>query len=193
MATKGQLTRRGKIRALAPERIAERAAAGLTHGEERAYVRLGVNNTLVITGQDDLSEWDDEELRRGRKRDKHGGWMGKDPVVVPKVLHDELVKRTITKANATMLENLQVAVEMLTTIVSGTDVEPKDKLTAIRMIMDRVMGKDPQKIEVGVEAKWQVAIQAGIVSLPDVLGEGQDGIIDAEYTEEDIDGNEEEE
>jgi hypothetical protein len=180
-----------------PERIAERAAAGMTHGDERAYVRLGVNNTLVITGQDDLSQWDDEELRRGRKRDKHGGWMGKDPVVVPKVLHDELVKRTISKANSTMLENLNIAVEMLTSIVSGTDVEPKDKLTAIRMIMDRVMGKEPQKIEVGGEAKWQVAIQAGIVSLPadgivsDALGGVPSHVIDVESTEEDMDGNEE--
>jgi len=123
--------------------------------------------------------------------------MGKDPVVVPKVLHDELVKRTISKANSTMLENLNIAVDMLTSIVSGTDVEPKDKLTAIRMIMDRVMGKEPQKIEVGGEAKWQVAIQAGIVSLPadgivsDALGGVPSHVIDVESTEEDMDGNEE--
>jgi hypothetical protein len=111
---------------------------------------------------------------------------------VPKALHDELVRRTISKTNQLMVNNLYAAVTVLTEIVSGADIEPKDKLTAIRMIMDRVMGKEPQKIEVSGEAKWQIAIQQGIISLPDALGgEPDDYAIDTTYEEED-DGIEEE-
>jgi hypothetical protein len=179
---------RAKRAAYYPNKIAGRAARGEARPNEQAVVRMGTAATQVLIGQDDLSTWDDEELRRGRRRHKSGAFLGKDPMAVPKALHDELVRRTLAKANKLMVENLQVAIETLTGIVVGADVEPKDKLVAIRMIMDRVMGKDPQKIEIGGEAKWQIAIQNGIVSIPEMMGgDPDDGIIDVEsvYDEED--------
>jgi hypothetical protein len=62
-------------------------------------------------------------------------------------------------------------------VVKGQDVEDKDRLKAISMIMDRVMGKTPEKIEATVETPpWQVAIQGAIVSIKasDILGDSED-------------------
>jgi hypothetical protein len=164
------------------EAIRGRKLMGKNVEDDRAFIRVGKRNTQVLIGADDLSTWTDEELRRGRQMDKNGRWQGKDPVIVPKVIHDELVRRTLAKANALMRDNLEKAVEVLTEIVVGADVEPKDKLTAIKIIMDRVMGKEPQKVHLSGEAKWQVALHAGIVSLPDALGDPD--YIDVNETDE---------
>lgn len=165
--------------------IQRKQEEGRAHGKERGLVRMGVTNTNVLTGKEDISTWDDEELRRGQKRDKNGGWRGIAPVIVPKAIHDELVRRTISKANQLMTENLEEAVKVLTELVVGQDIEAKDKLRAIGMIMDRVMGKAPEKLEVSGETPpWQIAINAGIVSITsDKLGATPEGDEPEDYDE----------
>lgn len=173
---------RAKRRASGVDRVAKKAKAGEPHAE-RAYVQMGKRNTKIITGQEDLSEWDDEELRRGQRRDRNGRFQGAPPKVVPKAVHDELVKRTLSKAQQIMHDSLEDAVTMLKDIATNPLVEEKDRLRAINMIMDRVMGKPQEKIEVKSDTPpWQVAIQAGIVSIkPSDLG----GSDEDEDTEED--------
>lgn len=150
---------------------------GTVTGEERGLVRMGKTNTRIMTGQEDLSLWTDEELKRGQRKDKNGGWRGVPPKVVPKAIHNELVKRTLANAHELLRENLDVAVSVLTEIVDDPTVEAKDRLRAVAMIMDRVMGKDPIPIQHGGETPpWQVAIQAGIVSIKgaDLLSTDED-------------------
>lgn len=134
----------------------------------RAYYRLSQSATEVLLGMDDLSDWDDEELRNGCRRDKNGNFTGK-PEVVPRKLHDEMVRRTLAKANELMRENLVAAVEVLTEIVLSPNSEDKDRLKAIDMMMNRVMGKEPQQIEIKGEQKWELALATSIVSMPDAL------------------------
>lgn len=136
------------------------------YGEHRALVRCGRGTTDVLVGKDDLSDWDEEELRRGRRRDVNGGWRGKDPVIVPKAVHDELVKRTLAKANKLLTENLEAAVTVLAEVLNDKKVDPKDRLKAVEMIMNRAMGREPQKIEFKGESKWEAAIAHSIVSMP---------------------------
>lgn len=138
---------------------------GTATGKERAVVRLGISTTRIITGQDDLSEWSDEELRAGRRRDKHGGWMGVEPKIIPKALHDELVRRTLFQSNELMREDLPEAVRMLVKLATSDAVEAKDRLRAISMIMDRVMGKSPDKVEISGQSPWLLALQGGIISM----------------------------
>jgi hypothetical protein len=45
----------------------------------RRTVNVGLRNAAIMNGEEDLSVWDDEELKRGRGRDKHGGWRGSTP------------------------------------------------------------------------------------------------------------------
>lgn len=157
---------RARRNASSQKAIRERAERGETHGNERALVRIGKANTRIITGQEDLSEWDEEELRRGQRRDKNGRFQGQAPKVVPKAIHDELVRRTLNKATELFNENLVTAVECLVDIVKGEDVEDKDRIRAASMILDRVMGKTPDKVELSAEVKpWQSAVSGGIVRI----------------------------
>lgn len=159
------LSIRGKRRASSIDRVTADVAAG-KKPSERAYVQLGKTNTRIMSGQEDLSLWSDEELKRGQRKDRNGGWRGVPPKVVPKALHDELVRRTMQKAHELLRDNLETAVSVLTELVDDPTVEAKDRLRAVGMIMDRVMGKEPIKMEHGGEMPpWQLAIQAGIVTI----------------------------
>lgn len=178
---------RAKRRASQVRVLKAKAERGETDGTERALVRLGASNTRILTGQDDLSEWDDEELRMGQRRDKNGRFQGSAPRVVPKALHDELIRRTLIEANDLMRENLPAAVQMLVKIAKSPGVEAKDRLRAISMILDRVMGKSPDKVEISGQSPWLIALQAGVVH---VSGNGaedeptQEDIEDAEWEDE---------
>jgi hypothetical protein len=185
------LSIRGKRRSVSVKRLKEKARRGRFSSTDRALVRVGHGTTKVLIGMDDLSEWDEEELTRGRRRDKNGHFNGRDPVVIPKAVHDEVVKRTLKNAQSILRENLTAAVQMLTLLSTDPQVEPKDRLKAIEMIMTRVMGKEPVTVRVEGEAKWQVALQGAIMSMKtfeDVaIGDGErdednddDDIIDAE-------------
>ena len=143
--------------------------ANQSAGKDRAFVRVGKTQTAVLIGASDLADWDMEELRQGRRRSKNGSFSGRAPVVVAKAVHDELVRRTLDEANKLLTENLNAAVEILTDIAKDKQADNKDRLSAIKMIMDRAMGKEPMTINVGQEAKWQAAITHSIVSMPAAL------------------------
>src|SRR5688500_3570828 len=65
---------------------------------DREVIHVGKSNTAILRGEADLSSWSEEELIRGQKRSASGRWQGRPPKVVPKALHDELVKRKMSKA-----------------------------------------------------------------------------------------------
>lgn len=144
----------------------------------RAKIRVGVGTTQVLTGQDDLSTWDEEELRRGRRRGRNGKFQGKDPVVVPKAVHDELVRRTLSEAQTLMRDNLVRAIEVLVEIVDSPQYEAKDRLKAIDMIVERVMGKPKEVIEISGTQKWELALRGGIVPTMDGDADDEEDIID---------------
>lgn len=146
--------------------IRARQDLGLSSGRERALVRVGRSATDVMTGVDDLSEWDDEELKEGRRRDRHGNFSGRPPVVVPKKIHDELVRRTLAKAEQLLRENLHDAINELVRLATHESTDDKAKVKAIEMIMNRVMGRETQKVEVSGRAKWEIVLDGGIVSMP---------------------------
>lgn len=171
-----------KRRASAVGQLKKAHEAGEDVSGKRGYLRLGVTQTAVMTGEDNLEEWDEEELIRGQRKDKNGRFQGRPPKVVAKAIHDELVKRTLNEAKELMRSALVPAVSMLGEIIKDPDASDKDKLTAATMIIDRMMGKSPEKIEVtGNTPPWLVAITDGIVSLDD------EEPIDVESWEEDPD------
>lgn len=155
-------------------------------GGENGIVRIGRINTRIMNGEEDLSIWSEEELRRGRRMSKRGRWEGRAPAIVPKAVHDELVKRTLDDAQKLMRENLVAAVSVLIELVQDEEVDAREKVKAIDMIMTRVMGKPPEKVEVTGEMKpWEMVLSAGVVR--DTSSDDDILILDDEDDEEDED------
>lgn len=117
----------------------------------RQRIQIGKRNAAVLAGLDDLSDWDDEELMRGQKRARNGTFQGTSPTVVPKALHDELVRRKMSEAHALLRDNLVAATEVLVSLANGKDVDDAVRLRAVTLIMDRVLGKTPETVNVSVQ------------------------------------------
>jgi len=138
-----------------------------------AMINVGKTNLAIHRGEEDLTMWDEEELRRGYKRDKNGKWTGRPPKIVPRAIHDELARRMYDEATQILKNDLVAAVQLFGDLVRNPDVDPAVRLKAAQVIVERVMGKAQQnvKLDVGVQAKWEQAIAHSIVSIPAELAE----------------------
>jgi hypothetical protein len=167
-----------------PENIRKKIERG-EQPLERGFVRLGVLNTRILNGMEDITEWSDEEIIRGQKRDKEGGWKGRAPSVIPKALHDEAVKRMLGNASNMLTTALIPAVQLLSAIIEDEAAEDKDKLKAAQMILDRVLGKPVERVEVKEQdSPWQDAIVEAVVPLSDVRD-----VVEVESDEESNEGS----
>lgn len=130
-------------------------------------VRLGVTNAAIFSGKEDLSVWDDEELRRGYRRDKNGGWSGRKPKVVPMELYKELSQRQYDKAAELLRDSLVDAVSLFRELVLDPKVDPGIRLKAAQTIADRVLGRAPLTVDLQVEAPWMKIMADNIINIPD--------------------------
>lgn len=130
----------------------------------RKPVYIGNTNQAILSGEADLSIWTDEELMRGQRRDRNGKWGGRPPKVVPTAIHNELVRRRLSKAGELLNESVVDAVQLLRKVVVDDDANYADRIKAAVIIMERVMGKTPDRVELTAEVKpWEVALRNGIV------------------------------
>lgn len=132
---------------------------------KRERIQLGQVSSAILRGDEDLSLWSEEELLRGTRKDKNGRWAGRPPKVVPKAVHDELVRRKMSKAHDLLRDNLVAAVEVLVGIAKDKRAQNSDRLKAASLIMDRVLGKVPDHVVLteDQEPAWAKAIRAGMV------------------------------
>ena len=111
----------------------------------------------------DLSEWDDEELMRGMRRDKGGKFRGRRVRLVPAACLKELHKRQFSRAHDLLNESLVDGALALREIIK--DETHPDRVKAIELLFNRVLGAAPQhvSVDVGVTAPWMEMITASIV------------------------------
>lgn len=150
-------------------------------GGDRARVRLSANSTAVVRGEEDVSSWDWEELRRGRKRSVDGRFYGRDPIVIPRPCFEEMYRRVITTAEQKLMDALPEVVDALVAIVRSEGIDDATRLRAIQYAMNRVMGSptDRAQVEVAVTRRpWEAAIADALVAT-------DDDVVDAEVIDED--------
>lgn len=149
----------------------------------RMRKRLGATNTAILNGEVDLKEWDEEELIRGRPRDKRGTFRGRPPTLLPREVYAELRHRTLTEFHEKVRANVLPAMDALAAMALG-ELEPDPaRIKAIQEIINRFAGKAPERVDVAVtEVKpWEIALQ-GIAR---DAGDDDHEIIDAEVLDDD--------
>lgn len=123
------------------------------HKSGRALIRVAKSTADILEDPTKLSEWDDEELRRGYRRASDGKFRGRPPRVIPTVCHQELTRRMLKQAQQLFNDNLPAAVEVLMEIIKSKNSDDHAKIKAISMVLDRTMGKTPEKVDVSVQAE----------------------------------------
>lgn len=115
----------------------------------------------LLAGHISVEDLDDEELSRGQCRMKNGKFSKAQPKMIPKALHDRMAKQLIVRAQEKFQQGLFGAIDALNEIASGTAYEPADRIKAAGMVIDRVMGKTPDVINMTVEQKpWETIFEA---------------------------------
>lgn len=159
----------------------------------RRPVYPGKAVSAILAGDTDLRQWDDEELLRGQRRSKNGQFHGSAPKVVPTSVHRELTRRRLSKSYELLREDLVAACQLLGTVIRDNKAPYKDRIKASEIVIERVMGRVPEKIDVAIfPSKMEQAFQAMLVpedptalSPPAEHTASDDGIVDAEVVDDD--------
>jgi hypothetical protein len=122
-------------------------ARGLVAAEMRA-AGIRTRWEMYIAGDLRIADADNEEVKRGRFKDNGGGFVGRAPNMTARQYnewHQELLKRGRSKLNGMYMTALDAVDEIVRSGIS----EDRDRLKAATIIMERVSGKVPDRIEVG--------------------------------------------
>lgn len=129
-------------------------------------VPVGKTTMSILNGTMDLTAWSDEELMRGQRRSKRGTWEGRPPRLVPKAIHDELVRRKMSKAHDILRDSIVRAAEVLREILDDPEVDAAVRLKAVVILLDRGLGKAPERVEIAVRSPLEEDL-AAIVTYDD--------------------------
>lgn len=135
---------------------------------------------LLIEGYIDIEDLSDDELSGNLAA---GG--PKQMIKMPKEVYKKILDRHFSRANEMLQEGLLPAIACLTDIMSNQHdlYEAQDRTKAAIYLIERVMGKTPQVVQVGPtegQEPWQVIV-ANITQNTRAESRAARGIIDAQF------------
>jgi hypothetical protein len=160
------------------------------------HFTVGGSTADVLMGEDDVSDWDEEELLRGRRRGTNGQFWGRNVKVVPQEVHQERIRRNLTETIKVMQRSSKEAAEQLVEIAIDPTQKTEHRLRAIEMILNWCLGKPRQSVDMTVTPMRpyesvvlnllnQLAGEGGELA----IGGGTEAeVIDAEVVEDNDDG-----
>ena len=143
----------------------------------------------IERGEEDLSEWDLEELMRGYRRASDGSFRGRPPVAVPQALHEELARRVKSKAEATFLAKVEEVQKAWLAIAKGDFDE--DEVAKMSVMLKaqiawirRALGDEPTRLEISGSMRHEQVFNSVIVNRAEMLEDPE--IIDAEIVDDEF-------
>jgi hypothetical protein len=128
-----------------------------------------------------VADLTDEELIRGQLLDADGRFRGRPQSRVPKEFHEELMKRILDRGFDKLRGSYMKAMGVIVDdIVNDDTVDIRLRYDASKYVIERLAGKTPDRVEVGVDLKpWEVVMSKIIKEVPEL------DVIEAEVIEED--------
>lgn len=80
------------------------------------------------------------------------GREGRPPKLVPKAIHDELVRRKMSKAHDILRDSIVRAAEVLREILDDKNADAAVRLKAAGMLLDRGLGKATERVEISLDS-----------------------------------------
>lgn len=139
---------------------------------------------MLIDGRLKIEDLDDEELARGQLRGSNGRFNGKQPTWIPKQFVQAMQRQIISRAAERWHSNLLQAQEQLIALGMDPRVDAGVRFRALTYVIERSMGKIPDKIEMSATIKPYEELLQGVTVVRDVdIIEGEvenDGSSDAQ-------------
>lgn len=149
-----------------------------------------------------ISEWDAEELARGRPRDKSGGFRGPAPKWINRAVHEQIVKRFEEIVREDMNTHTVSALKIIGSLLGNEEEDEKGKpkvsagtkLDAAKFLIEHVVGKPKQRMETDISVKLQGILGHAMVN-PAISGSDRyaltQGYVEVKAWEDDDDLNQE--
>lgn len=130
-----------------------------------------------------LEEWDEEELARGRPRDKNGKFTGRAPTWVSREMHEAIVGRFKEVVKTNMNTQTVTALTVIHRLISNEDVDlrgrplvpPSVKAELSKWLVEHIIGKPTVHQEVDISVRLQGLLATATVSTFGT-GVGQDAM-----------------
>lgn len=137
----------------------------------------------LAEGRLKVEDLDWEELLQGRLKDSTGRFSGAAPAVLPREFHTRIAQEIIVRAESKFRENFDDAMQALIGLINNERTPARERLAAAQYVIERVIGKIPEKQEVKQEITvFDTLVQSGELLVD--LGENKnDEIVDAERPE----------
>lgn len=133
-----------------------------------AMLTIGASTADLLDNPSQVLDWDDEELRVGHRRGADGHIKGAPPRVIPRIVYEELVRRTIDQCLETMRENMPAMVNVLVKIATDDGIDAKDRIKAIDLMMNRIFGKPKERVQLEFTDRerplWEKALDVAIIN-----------------------------
>ena len=115
-------------------------------------VRMTGRYAELLNGIITVEDLDDEELSRGQLKALDGTFRGRPPKVIPNELAQAMRREWLSRAEARLREALyDGGIGVYVELAKDLTIDPAVRLRAADKIVERTMGKVPDKIELGVE------------------------------------------
>lgn len=110
----------------------------------------------------DLSQLDDEELVRGRRRGHDGTFKGGESKALPAAFHRRAMQELFKRADDNLRINLVACVDGLTKIATDVNIDPAVRARTAQWVIERVMGKTPDVVQLKAQDPWDAALDGVI-------------------------------
>lgn len=126
-----------------------------------------------------LREWDNEELARGRPRNKDGTFSGPAPAFVTAEVHEEAMDRFTSIVRTGMRVATVDAIKFMQEMITDQELDNRGKpvvgastkLDAAKFLVEHIIGKPTQRTETDISVKLQGILGAIMVN-PNEMEEG---------------------
>jgi hypothetical protein len=149
---------------------------------------------MLANSRKPLSEWDTEELARGRPRDKNGGFRGDTPKWITPLIVDEAKRRLKVGALETLSSKVLDAIEVVYQLMTNDDfdgdgkpvVDSRTRLQAAMFIIEHTIGKPRQPVDLEAKADGYRQFLAGALKMVDTEGHLVDAhpVVEGEIVDE---------
>ena len=143
---------------------------------------------LVEIGYKPVSEWDNEELARGKPRNSQGSFSGSAPSWLSEAIQAEARKRLKETTFSALMAHSEALMKVLVGLATDPETPASVRADVGKFVYEQLLGKARQRMTIDAELspreKTMSALASAIV-LPDGLPQDAPLVLEGEYTEDD--------
>lgn len=115
-------------------------------------IRLRGRYALFLNGKITVEDLDDDELAQGRLKAMDGTFRGRPPRVIPTEMVQAMRREWMSRAEAKLRDALMdKGIGTLVALAGDDNIDAGVRLRAAERIIERTMGKVPDKVEIRAE------------------------------------------